>query len=119
MFRSENAEFHNARQSCYLCLGTHEGVDTEITIEYEGVLWICKGCIKSLAETAGFVVDIDRKPEIEELSAELEDAKQARNDAEHIVIELERMAKEMLAKRMERVRAAKVKKPNESKAVKV
>jgi len=107
MFRSENAEYHNARQSCYLCLATHDGVDTEITIDYEGVLWICKSCIGQMAQTAGFTVDVDRSEEIAQLRSELEESQQARNDAEYIVIELERHAKEMHSKRMERVRSAK------------
>lgn len=109
MQRTENASYQHARQACYLCLDPHDGVDSEVTIEYEGVLFLCKGCIRSLALTAGFVVDDDRSEEIADLNKKLDEAAQARNDAEYIIIELERHAKEMHTKRMERVRAAKVK----------
>lgn len=109
MQRVENAAYHHARQSCYLCLNPHDGVDTEVQIDYEGVLFICKGCAKSLAETAGWRVDDDRTQEIADLTAALDESSQARNDAEYIVIELERHAKEMHSKRMARVREAKKK----------
>jgi hypothetical protein len=107
MFKAENAGFHNARQACYVCLQPHDGVDTEVTIDYEGVLFICKSCIKAMAETAGLTVDEDRRPEIERLNAQLADAKQAQLDAEAIVIELERSAKAMYQRRMEKVRSHK------------
>lgn len=108
MFRSENAATHNARQACYLCLNPHDGVDTEQIIDYEGVLFLCRGCIKSLAETVGFAVDIDRSDEIADLIAQLDQAREDRNTAESIVIQLEKSAKDAHKHRMERVRAAKV-----------
>lgn len=104
-----NAGFQHARQSCYLCLEPHDGVDTEVQIDYEGVLFICKGCCRALALTAGFTVDKDRQPEIDKLQAELDDAAEARNTAEYIVIELERASKDLHHKRMARVRASKTK----------
>jgi len=107
MQRVENAIYVHARQSCYLCLNPHDGVDTEVQIDFEGVLFLCRGCIHSLALTAGFVVDDDRTEEIAALTAALDESRQAQNDAEHIVIELERKAKEMLDRRMKRVREAK------------
>lgn len=107
MQRVENAAYVHAKQSCYLCLQPHDGVDTEVQIDYEGVLFLCRGCIRSLAETAGFKVDEDRTQEIADLVAQLDEAAEARNAAEYIVIELERHAKEMHAKRMKRVREAK------------
>lgn len=107
MQRIENADYYHARQSCYLCLDPHEGVDTEVQIEYEGVLFICKACIAALALTAGLVVGEDRQPEIDALQEKLDEAAEARNAAEYIVIELERHAKKMHGDRMARVRAAK------------
>lgn len=108
MFRSENAATHNARQACYLCLSPHDGVDTEVIIDYEGVLFLCRNCIGSLALTAGFAVDNDRSQEIADLVAQLDKAREDRNSAEAIVLEIERGAKAAHKNRMERVRAAKV-----------
>lgn len=68
MQRFENAEYFHAKQACYLCHQPHNVVDTEIQIEGEGVLCICRGCIGALAQTAGFDLT-DRREEIERLRA--------------------------------------------------
>lgn len=107
MQRTENAGYQHARQACYLCLDPHDGVDTEVQIDYEGVLFLCRSCIGQLALTAGFVVDVDRSEEIADLARQLDQAIEARNAAEYIVIELERHAKQFHKERMARVREAK------------
>ncbi len=107
MQRTENAGYQHARQACYLCLNNHDGIDTEVQIDYEGVLWLCKGCVRAMALACGFRLDEDRQPEIDKLRAQLDEASDARNFAEYIVIELERKSKDMHKRRMERVRAAK------------
>lgn len=73
MQRLENAAYYHARQACYCCLQPHDVVDTEIQIEGEGVLCICRGCIAALAQTAGFDLD-DRQKEIQALRARADKA---------------------------------------------
>lgn len=102
-----NAGYQHARQACYLCLNPEDGVDTEVQIDYEGVLFLCKGCVRTMAEFLGFKIDVDRQPEIEALQEALDEANQVAADAEYIVIELQRHSKELHKRRMERVRAGK------------
>jgi hypothetical protein len=83
MQRIQNAGYQHARQACYLCLNNHDGVDTEVQIDYEGVLFLCRGCCGHLAQTAGFRVDDDRQPEIDKLKSNLETASAQLADAEH------------------------------------
>lgn len=66
-----NAGYQHARQSCYLCLQPHDGVDTEVQIDYEGVLFLCKGCCRALALTAGFLVNEDQTDKVDALKESL------------------------------------------------
>lgn len=109
MMKQENAGYWNAKQSCYLCMQTHLGVDTEIQIEGEGALFICSSCCADLARTAGFDIT-DHTDRIERLTAQLQASETDRNLAEAMVVELQKRAQEIHTKRMERVRAAKVEK---------
>jgi ribosome-binding protein aMBF1 (putative translation factor) len=70
MLRTENADYYHARAACYLCLQPHDGVDTEVQIEYEGVLFICKGCIADLARVAGYTLS-DNSDEMHKLQSDL------------------------------------------------
>jgi len=70
MQKIENAEYFHARQACYLCLQPHDCVDTEVQIEGEGVLALCRNCIGTLAETAGFELR-DQQDTIDRLREEL------------------------------------------------
>lgn len=59
MLRIDNAIANvHAKAACYLCLRGSNLVDTEVTIEYEGVLAICTACVHDMAMVAGWDVDI-------------------------------------------------------------
>lgn len=46
-----------ANGGCYICASTNGLVSTDISIEGEGLLALCSGCIHDLAVTAGFRVN--------------------------------------------------------------
>jgi hypothetical protein len=54
-------QYYHAKQSCYLCGQTSNLVDTEVQIEGEGVLGICKGCVHDMAVVAGWEPDAARE----------------------------------------------------------
>jgi len=48
----------HAKQGCYLCGEVNRLVDTEVGIPYEGILAVCVGCAKDLAQTAGWDLEV-------------------------------------------------------------
>ena len=58
MIRVDNALSIHAKQGCYVCNNPNNLVDTEVSIPYEGVLAICVGCAKDLAQTAGWDLEV-------------------------------------------------------------
>lgn len=62
MLRIDNAiSGVHAKGACYLCHSGHDLVDTEVTIDYEGVLAICRACVHDMAMTAGWDLQITTK----------------------------------------------------------
>lgn len=69
----------HAKGSCYLCGRCENLVDTEMHIEGEGALAICRACIHDMAHTAGLVVNA--QDEIEGLRQELDALEVERDNA--------------------------------------
>lgn len=63
----------HAKASCYLCGATNDLVDTGVSIDYEGVLAICRACVRDMALTGGFAVGVDQQ-QLDDLKEELEQA---------------------------------------------
>ena len=106
MLRQENAITAHAKESCYLCGTAHDVCDTEVTIDYEGVLAICRGCTATMATTMGFALD-DRSAEIDGLRAELHEVTERATFAESMLDELESAAIQIRAARAKKHRARK------------
>lgn len=86
MHLADAAYFH-AGEACYLCKQATAGlVDTEVQIDYEGVVAVCPGCLLDMVQTAGFRVE--DAAEVAALRAELEEHKAARIEAEMVLAEL-------------------------------
>lgn len=100
MERIENAEYVHAKQACYLCLNNHDCVSTDIQIEGEGILAICRSCIADLARTAGFDLD-DRQAYIESLESDLGAEKAAADEAEAVLTGLVKAADKIKANRQQ------------------
>lgn len=49
----------HAKGGCYLCGNTNHLVDTEVYIDYEGVLAFCLSCVRDMAMTAGYDLEHD------------------------------------------------------------
>jgi hypothetical protein len=59
-----------AKGGCYIC-GRADGlVSTEVDIEGEGVLCLCKGCIFDAAVAAGWTVEVNQAADLEEARAD-------------------------------------------------
>lgn len=97
MHLADAAYFH-AGEACYLCKSQTAGlVDTEVQIDYEGVIAVCPGCLLDMVQVAGFRVE-DRA-EVERLRVELEEHKAARIEAEMVLAELANAAEKVQARR--------------------
>lgn len=91
----------HARAGCYTCLRGSDLVDTEVQIEGEGALVLCKACIADLAEAAGLTFNVARVHELEaalaaahperfaELETELEDTRVALADEQRLAARLQ------------------------------
>lgn len=100
-----NAEYYHARQSCYLCLNPHDGVDTEVQIDYEGVLFLCKNCVREMCVFLGFDVDDSHADEIAALKAKIEELEALAADQVEVADALIKDSNNH--RKMEAVRAAK------------
>lgn len=88
MFRVDSAiDGVHAKQGCYLCTNPNHLVDTEITVDYEGVLAICGGCAKDLAQTAGWNLEVTAG-DWDDLLVKLADAERERDSAEQTLAEI-------------------------------
>lgn len=106
MLRQENAFYAHAKNACYLCGQPHDVCDTEVSIDYEGVLAICRGCVADMAHTMGFALD-DRSVEIDGLRTELAEVAERATFAETLLDELESAAIQIRAARAKKDRARK------------
>lgn len=106
MLRQQNAITAHARESCYTCGQTHDVCDTEVTIDYEGILALCRGCVATMAVTMGFALD-DRSAEIDSLRAELHEVTERTTFSESLLDELESAAIQIRAARSKKDRARK------------
>jgi len=98
-----DAAYYHAGESCYLCKSQTAGlVDTEVQIDYEGVLAICPGCVLDMVSTAGFRVE--DVAEVNRLREELEEHKAARIEAEMVLAELAAAAEKVQERRRRGVR---------------
>lgn len=104
MQRIENCLYVHAKGACYLCHQPHDCVDTEIIIEGEGILAICRGCIADLARTTGFDLD-DRSTEIELLRIERDEARAEAKASDHLISTLRDHADRIVQNRIERANA--------------
>jgi ribosomal protein S14 len=103
--QSGNADYYHARQSCYVCLNPHDGVDTEVQIDYEGVLFLCRNCVREMAVFLGFDVDNSRQGEIDSLKAKIAELDALAEDRETTISAL--IKDQHNHRKMEAVRAAK------------
>lgn len=46
MIYAREATYLNAKAACYACEQNRDGVDFGISIEGEGILFICSGCLR-------------------------------------------------------------------------
>jgi hypothetical protein len=102
-----NAGYQHARQACYLCLNPEDGVDTEVQIDYEGVLFLCKNCVREMCVFLGYEVDASRQDEIDALKRALEQANADGADSIATLAEMDRLAKSAQQKKMAKLREAK------------
>jgi len=108
MFRVDNAiDGVHARQGCYLCGTPNKLIDTEITIDYEGVLGICESCCRDLAQTAGYNLSITSE-EWDTLVLQLVDTERERDSAEQALKEIYSSAQAATKRLKERERKARV-----------
>lgn len=102
--------YAHAKSSCYLCGSAANGIDFEVFIEGEGVLFLCRGCVTEAATTLGLkLADPTIEERLKEAEVELEEARAARNLAEAMVFELNKRAHEITENRLERARKARAK----------
>lgn len=73
MLRLDGSTYVHAKHSCYHCGSAQEGVDFEVHIEGEGVLYVCRACLTDAAKLAGIV----EATADEKLVAELKVTKEA------------------------------------------
>lgn len=98
-----DAAYYHAGESCYVCKQATAGlVDTEVTIDYEGVLAICPGCLLDMVQVAGFRVE--DAAEVQRLREELEEHKAARIEAEMVLAELAAAAEKVQDRRRRSVK---------------
>lgn len=100
-----NAEYYHARQACYLCLNPHDGVDTEVQIDYEGVLFLCRNCVREMCVFLGFEVDDSSQPQIDALKAKIEELEALATDQDTTITAL--IKDENNKRKMQAVRDAK------------
>jgi len=98
----------HAKQGCYLCGNPNRLVDTEVSIDYEGVLAICVGCVKDLAQTAGFNLEIPAA-EVERLKAAEIALTAERDSAERALADIKEMTGVSAKRHKERLRKAELK----------
>jgi hypothetical protein len=98
----------HAKNGCYLCGNPNRLIDTEVSVDYEGVLAICEGCVKDLAQTAGFNLEI-RSEEVEGLRTDLADAQVERDSLGRALTEVKTTAQAAEKRHRERMRHARQK----------
>jgi len=69
---------HHAKASCYLCGRTDSLANTEVQIEGEGILAICRVCVTDAALVLGLTFN---ETAVSELRAELQRVTRERDDA--------------------------------------
>lgn len=52
-----NSSYQHAKEGCYTCGRGDELVSTEVSIEGEGILVLCKGCITDMARAGNIAVE--------------------------------------------------------------
>src|SRR5690242_16547280 len=109
MIRADQAiQGVHAKGGCYLCGSPNKLVDTEVSIDYEGVLAICEGCCHDLAMTAGFHPEV-RTEDYDRLAAHLARTEQERNEMERLVADIDGGVKAAVKRHRERQRKAALK----------
>lgn len=106
MFKIETAiEGVHAKLGCYICGSPNNLIDTEMSIPYEGVLTICSACARSMALTAGYLVNV-RAEEMESALQRAEAAEKAQASAEAALADVAIEAEAAKKRHRERLRRA-------------
>ncbi len=74
MLKADSATYVHAGHACYHCLEPQAGVDFEVHIEGEGILYLCRVCLGDAAKLAGIIdapIDELLVTENKQLKAEL------------------------------------------------
>ena len=91
---------HAKGGACYICGNPADLVDTEVSIDYEGVLAICHGCAWDIAQTAGFrMEDEERQRYVQQLEDRLGHEVTQRIEAEEVITDLFRVAQGVVDRR--------------------
>ena len=59
MLHIEHAEYHHAQMRCYLCPNVDDLVDTQVSIEGEGILAICRHCVGEMIQVLDITPQAD------------------------------------------------------------
>lgn len=94
----QSAHYYIAKSGCYLCLAVNDIVKTDIQIEGEGILGICRACAADIARTAGYEL-FDRSDELADLKERVYTAEQRALTAESVVSGIAEAAEKIEANR--------------------
>lgn len=111
---------HAKGGACYICGNPSDLVDTEVSIDYEGVLAICRGCAWDVAQSAGFrLEDEDRQRYVKDLEDRLGHEVTQRIEAEAVVTDLFKVAQDIVDRRSKPIREVRMNKAQKDDLAKI
>jgi len=78
-----------AKGGCYTCLSADHLVNSGVIIEGEGILAICRACVKDMAQTIGLVLmDQDIYTKLEQAEEQIKDLRAELGEAELVIVDI-------------------------------